>query len=110
MMAEGYRLIIRSQAETDLRDGALHYDLQQHGLGSAFLDEAWAAIVRAVQNPLQFPCLRRKPEIRRVLTNRFPYRVFLIRRQRYVIVFRVLHAARHDREWRSSALDEQGTF
>lgn len=60
-----------------------------------------SAITRVAENPFRYPCLRRKPEVRRVLTDRFPYRVFFIRRDTEIIVIRVLHGARHDREWQS---------
>jgi hypothetical protein len=39
--------------------------------------------------------------VRRVLIERFPYRVFFTRREEAIVVFRVLHSARHDREWKS---------
>jgi hypothetical protein len=40
--------------------------------------------------------------VRRVLTNRFPHRLFFVRREGVLVVFRVLHAVRHEREWKSS--------
>lgn len=94
------RLIIRAQAEADMTDAAIWYENQQPGLGQAFLAEVEVAIGSAVANPRRFPCLRRKPEVRRALTSRFPYRIFFILRRDAVVVFRVLHGARHDRDWR----------
>jgi toxin ParE1/3/4 len=96
------RVIIRFEAEVDITDTAIAYHNQQPGLGVEFLAEIESAIASAAENPFRFPCLRRKPEVRRVLTNRFPYRVFFVRRDDAIIVFRVLHGARHDREWKSS--------
>lgn len=97
-----YRVIVRSEAEVDITDAAVWYHNRQSGLGDEFLSAVESAIARTAENPFRFPCLRRKPEVRRVLTDRFPYRVFFIRRDDAVIVFRVLHGARHDREWKSS--------
>jgi plasmid stabilization system protein ParE len=96
------RVIIRIEAEVDITDAAIHYQNQQSGLGHDFLAEVEAAIASAAQNPFRYPCLRRKPEVRRVLITRFPYRVFFIRQPDSIVVFRVLHSARHDREWKSS--------
>jgi len=93
-------LIIQAQAEVDMAEAALWYDDQQPGLGNNFLTEVHAAINRAVANPRAYRRLRRRPEVRRVLTARFPYRVFYILRPEAIVVFRVLHGARHDREWR----------
>ena len=97
-----YRVIVRIEAEVDITDAAVWYHNQQSGLGHEFLAEVDHAIAAAAENPFRFPCLRRKPEVRRVLMNRFPYRLFFIRREDSLVVFRVLHAARHDREWRSN--------
>ena len=94
------RLIIRATAEADTAEAALWYDDQAPGLGEAFLAEVHAAIQRVVENPLAHRRLRRRPEVRRVLTARFPYRVFYILRLDAIVVFRVLHGARHDREWK----------
>src|SRR4051794_33990668 len=101
-MPHSLRVIIRIEAEIDITDAAIWYHNQQSGLGDGFLTEVESAIAAAAENPFRFPCLRRKPEVRRVLTDRFPYRVFFIRRDDAIIVFRVLHAARHDREWKSN--------
>ena len=97
MMQEGYRVIIRSEAEADITEAAIWYQSQQSGLGHEFLGEIESAIASAARNPFRFPCLRRKPEVRRVLAKRFPYRVFFIRRPDAIVVFRILHSARHDR-------------
>lgn len=96
------RVIIRTEAEADITEAAAWYERQQAGLGHAFLAEVESAIAKAAANPFQFACLRRKPEVRRALTKRFPYRVFFVRRSDAIVVFRVLHGARHDREWKSN--------
>lgn len=38
--------------------------------------------------------------VRRVLTRRFPHRVFFIDLEDALVVFAVLHAAKHDRIWK----------
>ena len=101
MTSQPLRVIIRAEAEADLTDAALWYESQQSGLGDEFLIEMGAAVASAAENPFRYPCLRRGPEVRRVLTKRFPYRVFFIHRADAIVVFRVLHGARHDREWKS---------
>lgn len=92
-----HRIIIRAEAETDLTDAAIWYHQQQAGLGDEFVAEVDAAIRSAAENPAQYPCLRRTPDVRRVLTHRFPSRIFFIRRPDAIVVFRILHAARNDR-------------
>lgn len=94
-----HRLIIRADAEADILEAALWYQGRRSGLGEEFIAEVHAALERAVANPRQHRRLRRRPEVRRVLIRRFPYRIFFVLRPDAVVVFRVLHAARHDREW-----------
>jgi len=101
-MRQPFQVIVRDEAEADITDAAIWYEQQQAGLGGEFLDEIESALERAAENPFRFPCFRRKPEVRRVLIRRFPYRVFFIRRTDAVVVFRVLHSAQHDREWKSN--------
>src|SRR5690349_3860046 len=96
------RVIVRIEAEVDITDAAIWDHEQRAGLGNEFLEEIEIAIAAAAANPIHFPCLRRRPEVRRVVTNRFPYRVFFVRRDDAIVEFRVLHAARHDREWKGN--------
>jgi toxin ParE1/3/4 len=97
------RLIIRPEAEADLTDAAVWYDNREPGLGLELLSEVHSAIARALKNPESFTRVRRNPTIRRVLSRRFPYRVFFIVRPDAIVVFAVLHAARHDRVWKHRA-------
>ncbi len=94
------QLIIQAGAESDITDAALWYQEQREDLGEQFLAEVRTAIDQVLLNPRACTRLRRKPEVRRVLTRRFPYRIFFVVRPDALVVFRVLHAARHDREWK----------
>lgn len=94
------RLIVRSEAEADITEAALWYDERETGLGLELTFEVHAAIRRAVENPLSHLRMRQRPEVRRVLSRRFPYRIFFIVRDDAIVVFAVIHAARHDRHWR----------
>jgi plasmid stabilization system protein ParE len=94
-----HRVIVRKEAEEDLLEGALWYEDLEDGLGKDFLAEVRAAIDRTSENPLLYPSLRSNPDVRRVLTRRFKYRIFYILRTDAIVIFAVLHAARHDRRW-----------
>ena len=97
------RLIVRPEAEADITDAAVWYESREPGLGLDLISEVRSAIARASKNPESFTCVRRNPMVRRVLTRRFPYRVFFVDRQDALVVFAVLHAARHDRVWKHRA-------
>jgi len=94
-----HRVIVRKEAEEDLLEGALWYEGLEDGLGKDFLAEVRAAIERTSENPLLYPSLRSNPDVRRVLTRKFKYRIFYILRPDAIVIFAVLHAARHDKRW-----------
>src|SRR5215204_3749182 len=91
------RLIVRPEAEADITDAAVWYDSRDLGLGLELISEVHSAIARTLRNPESFTRVRRNPTVRRVLTRRFPYRIFFIVRPDALVVFAVLHAARHER-------------
>ena len=93
------RLIVRSEAEDDLTEAAVWYENRESGLGFDLMAEVNSAIQLAVERPLSYLRIRKEPEVRRVLVHRFPYRIFSITKSDAVVVFVILHAARHDREW-----------
>ena len=100
------RLSVRPEAETDITNGAVWYESCESGLGLEFISEVHSAIARALKNPESFTGLRRNPTVRRVLTRRFPYRVFFIDRTDAIVIFAVIHAARDDRVWKHRAEHE----
>ena len=94
------RLIVRAEAEFDIPEAAVWYESREPGLGLQVIAEISAAIHRALQNSLGYLRLRKHPHVRRVLVAGFPYRVFYIVRADAIVVFAVIHAARHDRQWK----------
>jgi plasmid stabilization system protein ParE len=83
---------IRSRAETDLHEAYQWYEAQRPGLGIDFLDELKRAMTLLEGKPERRPCYYRG--FRRLLTSRFPYKIFYRVETDQVIVFRVLHAKR----------------
>jgi plasmid stabilization system protein ParE len=94
------RLIVRPEAEADITEAALWYDEREAGLGLELTLEVRTAIRRAVEDTMLYLLLRKRPEVRRILARRFPYRIFFIVRDDAIVVLAVIHAARHDRHWR----------
>ena len=83
------RVTIRSRAEADLREAKHYYDLQRPGLGDEFL-----ASVEESVNYLEQHAERRAiyyRDFRRLVTRRFPYKIFYRIEGNRVIVFRLLH-------------------
>ena len=84
-----WRVLIRPRAEEDLREARQWYEERRKGLG----DELVVAVRRAIRSLEQEP--ERRPlyysEFRRLLTRRFPYKVFYLVERDRVVVFRILH-------------------
>jgi toxin ParE1/3/4 len=92
-----FRVSIRASAEIDLREARLWYEHERAGLGDDFLLSVAESMTWLEESPGRFPVYYR--EFRRLLTGRFPYKIFFRIDGEAVIVFRILHAARdHVRE------------
>ena len=94
------QVIFRPDAVEDIVDAATWYEERSPGLAAGLVDEIILAAERAKRNPDLFRIVRAKGEIRRVLTERFPYRVFFSVVDEVLYVHAVLHGAQHDRRWR----------
>ena len=73
------------------------YEGRQTGLGHQFLAQVQAALRAIAENPLHHRVLYQN--VRRVLTRRFPYKVFFILESDRIEVIGVVHARRHPRIW-----------
>ena len=87
-----WSVTVRPAAAADLAEAKAWYDDKRPGLGDEFLAAIGDAFTRLEQNPEQFPFYYR--DFRRVLVERFPYKVFFRTHGRSdAIVFRILHSA-----------------
>ena len=87
-----WRVIIRPHAEADLQEARSWYESRRTGLGDELLDE-FGRVVRLLESdPERRPFYYR--DFRRLLTRRFPYKLFYRVEGDRVIVFRILHAKR----------------
>ena len=91
-----WNVSIRPAAETDLEEARDWYEARRACLGDEFLGAVADAMMLLETTPEQFPVYH--DPFRRVLTRRFPYKVFFVIEGDAVIVFRILHAAR-DHTW-----------
>jgi toxin ParE1/3/4 len=92
-----WQVTIRPAARADLREARDWYDRRQEGLGSEFLLAVADAMLSLEEAPHRQPIYYR--DFRRVLTDRFPYKIFYRIEGQAVIVYRVLHGARdHTRQ------------
>ncbi len=92
-----WRVIIRPKAEADLQEARSWYESLRAGLGDELVDEIRHAVSLLADDSERRPFYYR--DFRRLLTRRFPYKLFYRVEGDRVIVFRILHAKRkHQRE------------
>ena len=93
------QIIFRPAAVDDVVEAAAWYEAHTPGLGEELIGEILRATKRAQANPELFRILRTDGQVRRVLTERFPYRIFFSLVGDTLYVHAILHGARHDRRW-----------
>ena len=96
-----YKLIIRPEAELDLKEAHQWYENQLEGLGSDFLQCIDAAFSTILDNPQLYPVIHQK--IQRALIRRFPYGIFYIVDDDTIVVIAVFHASRNPEKWQDRA-------
>ncbi|MFL6527823.1 MAG: type II toxin-antitoxin system RelE/ParE family toxin [Chthoniobacterales bacterium] len=95
------QVIFRTEAVKDLVEAAGWYEERSRGLGEQLIDEVLAATDRAATNPDLFRVVYASGQVRRVLTDRFPYRIYFSVVGEALYVHAVLHGAQHNRRWRA---------
>ena len=90
-----WRVIIRPKAEADLQAARAWYESRRAGLGEELLAEVGCAIRLLEEGPERRPFYYRG--FRRMLTRRFPYKLFYRIEAGRVVVFRILHAKQEHR-------------
>ena len=97
-----WQVISRPEAENDVIEIAAWYDSRSEGLGDRFVEEFLAILDELTINPLLHCRQHPHKNIRWRYPKSFPYRVIyeVVEREKMVIVAAVLHAARHEREWK----------
>jgi len=93
-----HKLIIKPFAEMDAMDAANWYNQRRDGLGNEFLLALDAKFNAIRRNPLQFNLIYKN--IRRALTERFPYAVFFIIENDVVYVLAIIHTNRSPKIWK----------
>ena len=97
-----WQVFSRPEAENDVLEIATWYDRRSAGLGDGFVEEYLSVLDELALNPLLHCRRHPKKNIRWRYPKSFPHRVVyeVIEEEATVVVAAVLHAARHDREWK----------
>ncbi len=95
-----YRLVVRPEVDADLLQAESWYEQQQPGLGREFLVAVHAKLASLPRNPLHYRVGVQRWQVRWAYPDRFPFRIIFRVIQDTIVVYAVLHAARHDRHWK----------
>ena len=95
-----YKLVVRPEVEADLVEAEAWYERQQVGLGKEFLRAVGETIEKLSANPLIHQIRSRRKQVRWAYPHKFPYRIVFRVIHETVVVYAVVHTARHDRHWK----------
>lgn len=95
-----YRLIVRPEVDADLLEAEKWYEEREAGVGREFLQATRQKMIQLPGNPFLYRMRYRRKQIRWTYPSRFPYRISFRVIDDTVVIYAVIHAARHDREWR----------
>jgi len=99
-------LIIRKEAEKDIKAAFEWYEEQRINLGVSFVEE----IESKLQEIEEYPALYMEimSNVRRALCKRFPYSIYFIHESLDVVVIAVLHQRRNPAVWQARKNAKQG--
>jgi toxin ParE1/3/4 len=95
-----YRLVVRPEVDADLIEAESWYEQQEAGLGREFLLAARETMDSLSANPLIYQVRSHRKQVRWAYPHRFPYRIIFRVIRDTVVIYAVVHAARHDRQWK----------
>ncbi len=87
-----YRIIVRPEAENDLKEAYSWYEEKRSGLGDEFLLNVEAGLNFIGRNPLIHATEYK--EARKHLIKRFPYKIIYLTLEEAIIVIAVIHGKR----------------
>jgi plasmid stabilization system protein ParE len=93
------RLVVRPEVDADLREAENWYESRRPGLGAEFLRAVRKAMSTLPDNPFRYSVRERRLQIRWSYAQPFPYRIVYRVIGNTVVIYTVLHSARHEREW-----------
>ncbi len=94
------KLLVSEEAESDIDDAYIWYELQKKSLGDTFIRSLSSAFSRIKRNPYLYPLVYL--DIRKHLIGKFPYCVyfFVDENDNSIKVVSVLHNSRNPNIWK----------
>ena len=93
-----YQIIVRPEAEQDLRDAFSWYESHKPGLGFDFKHCVEEVLSRLTRTPYIYPKVYK--QVKRAFIKRFPFGIFYVVEENRVVILAVLHARRNPEYWK----------
>jgi len=95
-----FELLLMDEAESDLDEAFIWYELQKPGLGSEFITDVEKVFLFIIQNPMASEKIY--PRTHRQVVKRFPYSIyFRLENEIFQIqVIGILHHKRNPKIWK----------
>ena len=93
-----YQIIVRPEAEQDLRDAFSWYESRKPGLGFDFKHCVEEVLSRLTRTPYIYPKVYK--QVKRAFIKRFPFGIFYVVEENRVVILAVLHARRNPEYWK----------
>ena len=90
-------IVLRSRAEKAIDRAADWYERRNPRAARAFLDAIDVTLDKIVENPYQFPLIRRN--LHRAIVSGFPYSLLFRLNEPELLVTNCVHFRRHPRQW-----------
>jgi plasmid stabilization system protein ParE len=94
-------LIVRPEAEQDIKDAYIWYEERLNGLGEQFIAAVDEGMLLVSREPEIFQKVYRS--LRRALIHRFPYGIFYTIEPSGIVVLAVMHTSRLPSKWKQRA-------
>jgi toxin ParE1/3/4 len=93
-----YHIRFRDEAESDIQEAYDWYQARRENLGDAFLQAIDDCIEALAEHPKSYEVIHKN--IRRALLPHFPYALFFIIEDEFVIVVACFHVRRNPTSWK----------
>lgn len=92
------QIIVRPEAEAEVRQAFDWYETQSKGLGLEFLRAVEACLSAVSRNPFAYTVIK-VPNVRRAVIRKFPYALFYLVDDDAIVVIAVFNMKRRPIDW-----------
>jgi plasmid stabilization system protein ParE len=87
-----FKIIFKSLAYNDIDEAVEWYESNSKGLGKRFLHEIELLLLRISASPFNYRVYHKT--VRRILFNKFPYKIYYVVHQDTIVVLGIYHGKR----------------